>query len=217
MNSCVLYGASSSVIVDIEETCFRKKIDVIAIVKNHDAKSYASQSEKIIDLKLYQTAFIQHPIVLPLFTPGHRQFAYRQAVELGAAQFMSLIDPTAILPTQISIGQGVYINAGAVIGSHVTVADFVFINRTATLGHHVTLAKFVSIGPGAVIGGYVSIGQGAVIGLGAVVLPEIKIGHNAIIAAGAVVTKDVPPQVMVAGNPAKIIKHEVVGYHGVAV
>jgi sugar O-acyltransferase (sialic acid O-acetyltransferase NeuD family) len=217
VNSCILYGASSSVIVDIEETCFRKQIDIIAIVKNHDAKSYASQTQKLIDLSQYHSALIQHPITIPLFTPGHRHFAYQQALQLGASRFIALIDPTAIMPAHISIGLGVYINAGVVIGSQTVLDDFVFINRAATLGHHAVFAKFVSIGPGAVIGGHVNIGQGAVIGLGAIILPEITIGSNAIIAAGAVVTKDVPAQVMVAGNPAKIIKHDVVGYHGVAV
>jgi acetyltransferase-like isoleucine patch superfamily enzyme len=44
------------------------------------------------------------------------------------------------------------------------------------------------------------------IGANAVILPGVKIGKNSIIGAGAIVTKDVPPNVVVAGNPAKIIK-----------
>jgi maltose O-acetyltransferase len=45
------------------------------------------------------------------------------------------------------------------------------------------------------------------IGARVLVLPGVTIGHDAIIGAGSVVTKDVPPFVIVAGNPARIIKY----------
>jgi acetyltransferase-like isoleucine patch superfamily enzyme len=48
--------------------------------------------------------------------------------------------------------------------------------------------------------------QGASIGSGATILANLSIGENAIIGAGAVVTKDVPPNTIVAGNPAKIFR-----------
>jgi len=49
--------------------------------------------------------------------------------------------------------------------------------------------------------------KGASIGSGATILSSISIGENAIIGAGSVVTKDVPRDVIVAGNPAKILRH----------
>lgn len=55
--------------------------------------------------------------------------------------------------------------------------------------------------------GQVVIGDHVMIGATSLILPGIRIGDHAIIAAGSVVTKDVPPYTMVAGNPAKIIKH----------
>jgi acetyltransferase-like isoleucine patch superfamily enzyme len=45
------------------------------------------------------------------------------------------------------------------------------------------------------------------IGMNAVILKGVTIGENSIVAAGAVVSKDVPPNVVVAGNPAVIVKH----------
>ena len=50
------------------------------------------------------------------------------------------------------------------------------------------------------------IGNGVTIGAGAIILGEITIGNNSIIGAGAVVLKDVPDNVIVAGNPAEIKK-----------
>lgn len=44
------------------------------------------------------------------------------------------------------------------------------------------------------------------IGGGAIVLPGVTIGHNSVVGAGAVVTRDVPPDSLVTGNPARIQK-----------
>ncbi len=52
----------------------------------------------------------------------------------------------------------------------------------------------------------VHIGKNAWIGAGATILPGVTVGDNAVVAAGAVVTKDVAPNTIVGGNPAKFIK-----------
>ena len=52
----------------------------------------------------------------------------------------------------------------------------------------------------------VHICRNAWIGAGATILPGVTIGENAVVAAGAVVTKDVAPNTVVGGNPAKLIK-----------
>ena len=48
--------------------------------------------------------------------------------------------------------------------------------------------------------------QGASIGSGATILSNVVIGKNALVGAGSVVTKNVPPQSVVAGNPAKVLR-----------
>ena len=52
----------------------------------------------------------------------------------------------------------------------------------------------------------VRICKNAWIGAGATILPGVTVGENAVVAAGAVVTKDVAPDTIVGGNPAKFIK-----------
>ncbi|GAB4019285.1 sugar O-acetyltransferase [Spirosoma migulaei] len=49
--------------------------------------------------------------------------------------------------------------------------------------------------------------RNAWIGAGATVLPGVTIGENAVVAAGAVVSRDVPANTVVAGVPAKVVKH----------
>lgn len=49
--------------------------------------------------------------------------------------------------------------------------------------------------------------KGASIGSGATILANVTIGENAIVGAGSVVTRDVPPNTVVAGNPARILRY----------
>lgn len=53
----------------------------------------------------------------------------------------------------------------------------------------------------------VRIGTNAWIGAGATILPGVTIGDNAVVGAASVVTRDVAPDTIVAGNPARVIKH----------
>lgn len=87
-----------------------------------------------------------------------------------------------------------------------------------TIGNNVFLAPGVHIytathplnpeerNSGAEFGKSVKIGESVWLGGRAVICPGVTIGNNVVVAAGAVVTKDVPDNVVVGGNPAKIIK-----------
>jgi acetyltransferase-like isoleucine patch superfamily enzyme len=61
--------------------------------------------------------------------------------------------------------------------------------------------------------------KGASIGSGATILSNISIGEHALVGAGSVVTKDVPPNAIVAGNPARILRYieETEGGHNVRI
>jgi acetyltransferase-like isoleucine patch superfamily enzyme len=52
----------------------------------------------------------------------------------------------------------------------------------------------------------IRVGRGAWVGAGVIVLPGVTIGDGAIIGAGSVVTKDVPPDCIYAGAPAKLVR-----------
>jgi acetyltransferase-like isoleucine patch superfamily enzyme len=49
--------------------------------------------------------------------------------------------------------------------------------------------------------------KGASIGSGSTILANLTVGEGAIVGAGSVVTKDVPPNAIVAGNPAKFLRY----------
>lgn len=79
--------------------------------------------------------------------------------------------------------------------------DVGFSTNVTVLAHDNSLKRFIGI---AKIG-RVKIGNHVMIGASSTVLPNVRIGNNVIIGAGSVVTKDIPDNVVCAGNPAKII------------
>ena len=119
---------------------------------------------------------------------------------------------------------------GATIGDDCNICDHVFIENDVKVGHRVTvkcgvqlwdgieLEDDVFIGPNATFTNdrfprskhypekfsRTLVGKGASIGANATILPGVTIGRNAMVGAGAVVTKDVPPNAIVKGNPARI-------------
>lgn len=106
----------------------------------------------------------------------------------------------------ISVGKNVFINSGCrfqdqggiIIGDGVLIGHNVVL---ATLNHDIDPRKRSNLHPAPIV-----VGKNVWIGANATVVPGVTIDDGAIIAAGAVVTKDVPPNVIVGGVPAKIIK-----------
>lgn len=105
-----------------------------------------------------------------------------------------------------SIGKNVFINFNCVfldLGG-ITIEDNVLIAPGVSLlseGHPVAPGSRHSLIPGRI-----HIKQNAWIGAGATILAGVTIGENAVVAAGAVVSKDVAPNTIVGGIPARIIK-----------
>jgi len=106
----------------------------------------------------------------------------------------------------------VYIEEGVVIGDRVKIRAFTFIPTGVLIEDDVFIGPRVTFindkyprarGEWKLLKTIVK--KGASIGAGSVILPVI-IGKNSLIGAGSVVTKDVPDNVLVQGNPAKIIR-----------
>lgn len=108
----------------------------------------------------------------------------------------------------IELGDDVFLNAGCTIldSAPVKIGDQCQFGPNVQIycaEHHQDPEKRAR---GLEIAHPVTIGNKVWIGGAAVILPGVTIGDGAIIGAGSVVTKDVAPNVIVAGNPAKVIK-----------
>lgn len=107
----------------------------------------------------------------------------------------------------ITVGKNVFINSGCKFQDQggILIGDGVLIGHNvvlATLNHDQNPQRRGNLYPSPIV-----IGENVWIGSNATILPGVAIGDGAIIGAGAVVTKDVPPNAVVCGIPAKILKY----------
>lgn len=106
----------------------------------------------------------------------------------------------------IHIGKNVFINSGCRFQDQ----GGIFIGDDVLIGHNVVLATlnhgFAPEDRGTTYPAPIHIEKGVWIGANVTVLQGVTIGKNAVIAAGAVVTRDVPPDTISGGVPAKVIK-----------
>ncbi len=104
------------------------------------------------------------------------------------------------------VGNNLALQPGVIIDQHhcwhIRIGDDVGIaSGVIILSHDASMKKYL----GYTRVGKIDIGDKVVVGAGSVILPGVTIGDNSIIGAGSVVAKDIPPDVVAAGNPAKVI------------
>ncbi len=133
---------------------------------------------------------------------GAAEVRERWFSRFGAANFASVVDPSAVISPSAHVGAGVYIGVGAVVNARAAIEAGAIVNTRAIVEHDCTVGAFSHIAPAAVLCGSVRVGRCAQVSAGAVVIPVRRIGDGAMVGAGAVVVRDVPAGMTVAGVPA---------------
>ena len=108
-------------------------------------------------------------------------------IEIGE-NFYSNHNLTILDPAKVIFGDNVFI--GPNVGFYTAEHPIDYKTRNKGLEY----AKPIQVGNNVWIGG------------GVTILSDVKIGNNVVIGAGSVVTKDIPDNVVITGNPARIIK-----------
>lgn len=116
----------------------------------------------------------------------------------------------------VEIQKNARVGKNCKISSHSFICEGVIIEENAFIGHGVTFINDSYPRATAPDGQLQTekdwrveqtvVRKGASIGSGATILSKVVIGENAIVGAGSVVTRDVPPNTIVAGNPARILR-----------
>ena len=122
---------------------------------------------------------------------------------------------------RVTVGDDVVLGRGALVENDTTIGAMSRIQAEAYITAYSTLEEQVFIAPCVVTTNDNFMGRtekrhalrkgptirrGARVGGGAILCPAVEIGEEAFVGAGAVVTKDVPPRVIVVGNPARVLR-----------
>lgn len=115
----------------------------------------------------------------------------------------TVIHPSATCSRWSSIGPGGQLLSGSIVNAGAELGTNVIINSGAIVEHDCVIGNHVHVATGARLASTVAVGEGAHIGAGATVKQSVCIGEHSIVGAGAVVVKDVLPNSVVAGVPAR--------------
>lgn len=133
---------------------------------------------------------------------------------LDLKELNARIEPGAVIRDKVEIGDRVIVMMGAVVNIGAIIGEGTMIYMNVVVGARAIVGRNCHIGAGCVLAGVleppsadpVVIEDGVLVGANAVVLEGCRVGEGSVVAAGAVVTSDVPPGVVVAGQPARVIK-----------
>ena len=132
-----------------------------------------------------------------------------------------IVGDQACVRERVAVGDDVVIGRGSLVENDTTIGALTKIQADAYITAYSTLEDDVFIAPCVVTTNDNFMGRtarrhelikgptvrrGARVGGGAILLPGIEIGEEAFVGAGAVVIRDVPPRVVVVGNPARQIR-----------
>jgi acetyltransferase-like isoleucine patch superfamily enzyme len=175
----------------------------------------------------------KQPTLGPRSTAGREELP---PLELGAGTIVStgailfagttvgertIVGDQACVRERCRIGDDVVIGRGALVENDTTVGSLTKIQADAYVTAYSTLEDRVFIAPRVITTNDNFMGRtekrhalrkgpiirrGARVGAGAVLCPAVEIGEEAFVGAGAVVVGDVPPRVVVVGNPARVLR-----------
>ena len=156
----------------------------------------------VVDLPVVRTPPADAEVVVAIGDPTTRRAVIDRLLADPSAS-PSVVHPTAVLASRVTVGPGAIVLAAAVVSTDVVLGAHTQVHYTATVGHDTRLGHVVTVLPGANVAGAVTIEDGVLVGSGAVVLQGLTLGAGATIGAGAVVTRDVAPGATVVGVPAR--------------
>jgi sugar O-acyltransferase (sialic acid O-acetyltransferase NeuD family) len=146
-------------------------------------------------------------VITTVGNPQGKRELIRRLKSINGIGFPIVVGPNSIVSELAEFGEGCLVSLSFNwISPNVKLGNFVFVNCSTRIGHDVSIGDYSTIFSDIDISGGAQIGSDCVIGSGVTINPDVKIGNGAIIGAGSVVAKDIPPYVIAAGVPAKIIK-----------
>ncbi len=203
-----------------------RKVTPVTVYVRHEG---ALEAESAQDLHVYPTgagttvligdwapveSVIAHNADRIVYADVHNDRRNSAIPLLDLKELNARIEPGAVIRDKVEIGERVIVMMGAVVNIGAVIGEGSMIDMNVVVGARAIVGRNCHIGAGCVLAGVleppsadpVVIEDGVLVGANAVVLEGCRVGQGSVVAAGAVVTSDVPPGVVVAGQPARVIK-----------
>jgi sugar O-acyltransferase (sialic acid O-acetyltransferase NeuD family) len=133
----------------------------------------------------------------------------RKAIEslgVAPARFATIIHPSAVVSPDAKIGINVTLMANVFVSSGVTIGNHCVFLPNTVIAHDSMVGDYCLVGSNITISGNVRIGEGSYIASGTNIRNDIRIGDRSLVGLGSNVVSDVDDRVVVAGNPARMMK-----------
>ena len=126
-----------------------------------------------------------------------------EMLETVDASIPVLIHPDAVVGSQVDIGIGTAVMAGAIINCSTKIGKSCIINTGSTIDHDNYIEDYVHISPGVNLAGTVKVGQLSWLGIGSVISNNVNITSGCLVGAGSVVVKDITEPGVYVGVPVR--------------
>lgn len=144
--------------------------------------------------------------VVAIGTPRVRKAVVDRLLRVEPAKFATLIHPDVKRSSCVEIGEGSIIAAGCILTTHIRVGKHNIINLNCTVGHDCIFDDYCTIAPIVAVSGNVQLEQGVEVGTSACIRQGVRMREGSLLGMGGVLTKDVEPNVVMVGNPARPLK-----------
>jgi sugar O-acyltransferase (sialic acid O-acetyltransferase NeuD family) len=128
---------------------------------------------------------------------------------LPLERFETIIHPQASVSSLAKLGRGVAVLPGASIAACAEIGNHVILLQGSIISHHCKMGDFGCVASGACLSGGVEVAPLSYIGANASIRGGVKIGSRSLVGMGAAVLHDVTENTVVAGNPAKYLRHTI--------
>ena len=120
-------------------------------------------------------------------------------------QPVNAIHPSAVISPSVKMKFGHFIAPNVSINALTELGMTAVCNTGSVIEHGCIVGDFTFIAPGAVLCGDVTIGENTFVGANSIIKQGVIVGKNVTIGAGSVILQNVPDNVKIVGNPARII------------
>ncbi len=171
-----------------------------------------------VDLKPTEGNIINHPefirdidkyktddIFIGVGSNKIRKKIFEELKSVGANVATCIADNSFVSHDAV-IGEGVLVCPGSVVGAKAVLGNNTIINTLSSVDHDCVLGNHSQVTAGVTFGGNTRTGENCFFGVKSATIPGITLGDNVLVMAGSVLFKDVQSNVLVGGNPAKLIK-----------